>query len=41
MTFWTTCTAEIDAVVAVSLAGGSPIKVFVTARADLEIDRKL
>lgn len=41
MTVRTICTAGLDGVVAASRAGGSPIRVFVTANADLEIERKL
>lgn len=41
MTLRTICTAELDGTVAASRAGGSPIRVFVTAKADLEIERKL
>lgn len=41
MTLLTTLIAGREAEVAMSRSGGSPISVLVTARADLEMDRKL
>jgi hypothetical protein len=41
MTLLTTWTAGMDAEVAIIRSGGSPMSVFVTARADLEMERKL